>query len=360
MPDIHDEIEVLLRQAEQAARDGHQGQALGNLDAAENLIGTLPPDDNLYSREMTIKIWNNRGIVFKNMENFDESAACFSNALKLLGEDGGLNPKLKVGVHLNLANLMSRKRQYNSALEHFQQALDSASILQEGEDSDIKCKIHNNLALFYCNFGERDKAQAELDKCLEIKGGDEFHIDFERERRGWIRTNLGLIHSELADERELSDEAEAEALRRAALGFFREALDIYQHIGYSMMQARIMLNIAAVERRLGLKKEAIEILILARAIADKLHSERLQAMVLEKCINFHLTYGSSPFAGALDELFALLPKRLDPFAERTLRRIEDKARRAGQVELLKKIRRRLRSGEPTEGTKGQVDEPCKL
>jgi tetratricopeptide (TPR) repeat protein len=360
MPEIHDEIEALLHQAEQAARDGLQGQALGNLDAAENLIGKLPPADKLYAKELTIKIWNNRGIVFKNMESFDESAACFSKALNMIDEDGELNPKLKVGVHLNLANLMSRKRQYNFALEHFQQALDSASIIPDAEAADIKCKIHNNLALFYCNFGERDKAQAELDKCLETKGGDEFHIDFELERRAWIRTNLGLIHSELADERELSDEAEADTLRRAALGFFREALDIYQHIGYSMMQARIMLNVAAVERRLGMKKEAVEILISARAIADKLRSERLKAMVLEKCINFHLVYGSSPFVGALDELFALLPKRLDPFAERTLRRIEDKARRAGQVELLKKIRRRLRSGEPTEGAKGEVDEPCKL
>ena len=360
MPDIHEEIEALLRQAEQAARDGHQGQALGCLDTAEGLVGDLPPGDTLAAKELTIKIWNNRGIVFKNMENFDESTACFNNALKLIDQDGNLNPKLKVGVHLNLANLMSRKRQYNSALEHFHLALDSASILPEGEASDIICKIHNNLALFFCNFGERDKAQAELDKCLEIKGGDEFHIDFERERRAWIRTNLGLIHSELADEKELSDEAEAETLRRAALTFFREALDIYQHIGYSMMQARIMLNIATVERRLGMKKEAVEILISARAIADKVRSERLQAMVLEQCINFHLAYGSSPFAGALDELFALLPKRLDPFAERTLRRIEDKARRTGQAELLKKIRRRLRSGRPTEGSKGEVDEPVKL
>ena len=258
MPDIREEIDSLMRQAEQSARDGLQGQALDCLDAAEKNIEQLPPEDDLYARELSIKILNNRGIVFKNMENFDESSSCFQNALRLIEEDGGLNPKLKVGVHLNLANLMSRKRQYNQALEQFHKALESVSTLPENEAPDITCKIHNNMALFYCNFGEREKAQAELDICLDIKGSEEFQIDFDSERRAWIWTNLGLIHSELADERELSDDAGAEALWRAALGFFRQGFDIYQNIGYHFRQATTLLNIAAMERRLGLKKEAVE------------------------------------------------------------------------------------------------------
>ncbi len=361
MPDDRERIEESLRQAAQSAREGLQGLALDGLDAAEDLVEHLPTEDADYAREIKVKILNNRGIVFKNMDNFDESEACFMKALKLIEEDTALNPKLKVGVLLNIANLMSRRRQYTQAVDHFDLALKAASALPEKEASDIKAKIHNNKALFYCNFGERDNAQMELDKCLQVRGSDEFRIDFDSERKAWIRTNLGLIHSELAEEKELSDDSEAEALWRAAHGFFREALEIYQGIDYSLMQARTLLNIAHVERRLGMRKEAVENLIAARAIADRLRSDRLRAMVLEKCVNFHLFFGSSPFAGALDELFALVPKRMDPFFERILRRIEDKARRAGQVELLRKVRLRLRSiSSPTEINKGEVDETCAI
>jgi tetratricopeptide (TPR) repeat protein len=352
-----EKIEGRLRDAEQSAKDGLHGRALDYLDAAEELVDQLAQEDEIRSKEYGIKILNNRGIVFKNLENFDESEECFLKALNFLERNGDLNMKLPVGVHLNLANLLSRKRQYNPALEHFRKALEAAEELDEKEAADIKSKIHNNLALFYCNFGERGKAQQELDKCLECKGGDEFRIDFRKEREAWIRTNLGFIHSELADENELRDESGAGTLRRAALGFFREALEIYRTIGYGLLEARTLLSIATVERRLGMKKEAIENLNLALGIAERLRSERLKAMVLEQCVNFHLSQTASPFGGALDELFALLAKREGPFAERILRRIEDRARRAGKTETRGRIRQKLLGESDAQDERGKVDDP---
>ncbi len=357
MSEISEKIDHNLKDAELSARDGLHGQALEYLEAAEQSVDEL--DDMASAREFRIKILNNRGIIFKNLENFDESQSCFKKALSLINENGGLKGKLPVGVHLNLANLLSRKRKYNDALVHFNNALDAADKLSERDAVDLKCKIHNNLALFYCNFGDRDKAQAELDKCLEYRGQDDFHIDFGKERQAWILTNLGLIHSELADEKELSDQAEAATLRRASLGFFRNALDIYKGIGYGVMEARTLLNIAVVERRLDNKKESTENLNFARAIAERLRSDKLKAMVLEQCVNFHLQDPTSPFKGALEELFALLSGRNEPLAERILRRIEDRARRAGQTEVLRKIRQRLRSEGTGKAARDKVDDPVR-
>jgi tetratricopeptide (TPR) repeat protein len=357
MSEIVGKIEKFLKDAEQSARDGLHGRALDYLDAAEELIAGMPAIDENQAEEYRIKILNNRGIVFKNLENFDESEACFRKALSLIEEDGGLNPKLRVGVHLNLANLLSRRRLFNPALDHFHKALEAADNLKEQVAADIKCKIHNNLALFYCNFGERAKAQEELDKCLEYKGGDEFRIDFDRERQAWIRTNLGFMHSELADEKELTDDEESGTLRRAALGFFREALEIYRNIGYGLMEARTLLNIASVERRLGMKKEAVENINKSLEIANRLESERLKVMVLEQCVNYHLNTTASPFGDALDELFGLLSKSRDPFAERILRRIEDRARRAGRAEVCIRIRQKLRAAANVQGAREHVDEP---
>jgi len=356
MSETKEKIDEFLKSAEQSAKDGLHGQALQYLETAEEMLNRMPTEEKVLADELMVKILNNRGIVFKNSENFDESRECFRKALHIIGKDGNLNPKLPVGVHLNLANLLSRKRQYNQALDHFNKALAAAGMLDEKEAADIKCKIHNNLALFHCNFGERDKAHAELDKCLEHKGGDEFHIDSDKERRAWIRTNLGLIHSELADENELTDTSASDTLRRAALGFFREALEIYNSINSSLMEARTLLNIAVVERRLGMKKEAIEHLNVATAIAERLRSVRLKAMVLEQCINFHLNYPTAQFSGALDELFALLTKRSDPFAERILRRIEERARREGKGDVLRRIRQKLRSDSTGKGRKNEADD----
>ena len=356
MSETKEKIDEFLKSAEQSAKDGLHGQALQYLETAEEMLSGMPVEEKVLADELLVKILNNRGIVFKNSENFDESRECFRKALHIIEKDGGLNPKLPVGVHLNLANLLSRKRQYNQALEHFNKALAAAGMLDEKEAADIKFKIHNNLALFYCNFGERDKANAELDKCLEHKGGDEFHIDFGKERRAWIRTSLGFIHSELADENEFTDSSASDTLRRAARGFFREALEIYNSINSSLMEARTLLNIAVVERRLGMKKEAIEHLNVAKAIAERLRSVRLKAMVLEQCVNFHLNSPATQFSGSLDELFALLSKRADPFAERILRRIEEKARREGKGDVLRRIRHKLRSDSTGQGRKNEADD----
>ena len=49
MPDAREKIEELMRQAEQSARDGLQGQALDYLDAAEKLIDQLTTEDDYWS-----------------------------------------------------------------------------------------------------------------------------------------------------------------------------------------------------------------------------------------------------------------------------------------------------------------------
>ncbi len=357
MSNATEKVSEYLCMAEHSARDGLHGLALEHLEAAEELLDGIPEDERTVTDELRVKILNNRGIVFKNSENFDESRECFLKALHLIDKNDLINPKLPVGVYLNLANLLSRKRQFNPALEHFKNALDAAEKLDEKEASDIKCKIHNNLALFYCNFGEREKANAELDKCLEFKGSDEFRIDFEKERHAWIRTNLGFIHSELADEKELTDTSASSTLRRAALGFFREALDIYHSINNGFMEARTLLSITVVERRLGMKKDAAGHLDNALYIAERLRSEKLKAMVLEQCVIFHFSFPTPQFSGSLDELFTLLEKGPSHFAERILRRIEERARRAGKPDVLRRIRRKLRSDSGGQGARDGVDNP---
>ncbi len=117
--------------------------------------------------------YHNLGIMYMEVQNYDEAVDCFESALEIFGEEEDLDKQLF--LHLQLGELYSARQDWKTALLNFHYA----SEIQE-ENSEALSKTYLYIVTILIKMNEHDKAIEYYEKAMPIileKGDIEYRSD---------------------------------------------------------------------------------------------------------------------------------------------------------------------------------------
>ncbi|MEE0895017.1 MAG: tetratricopeptide repeat protein [Bacteroidales bacterium] len=163
--------------------------------------------------EITAGSYNNIGIVYHKLGDFDKALEYHFKALKIRKEVLGENHSDTAMSYDNIGIVYSYLGEYDKALEYGFKALEIRKYVL-GENNLDTASSYNNIGLVYANFGEYEKALEYYNKALEIRKAvlGENHPD-----TAMSYNNIGLVYSNLG-------------YWGKALEYYNKALEIYKAV----------------------------------------------------------------------------------------------------------------------------------
>lgn len=134
--------------------------------------------------------YNRMGLVYLELNNFDEALGNCLKALDVFTKAEGVNTRNVAAVYNSIASIYSRKCDYNNALDYYYRTL---SICERvlGDTHTLTATAYTNIGLVYQKKGEFDKALKYSIRGLEIRNKllDDNHI-----HNAQSYTNLSSIY----------------------------------------------------------------------------------------------------------------------------------------------------------------------
>jgi tetratricopeptide (TPR) repeat protein len=334
------DIKLLLKESQELAQSGRTKDALRVLEQAENNIRNLECVGEI-DRELELgRIYNNRGIAFKNMKAWDKSAACYEEALlHLAGSKKDANRE-RIGVEINLAILRTRQKDKKKALEGFERAEKLAPSFKGKEYDELMSKILTNQVQLHLEFNEIEKAREILDRASAFSG---FRDKVGRkEKQVRVSAQLGQLVARHADNVEKPYSKE---YSRQAVKLFEEAGKLYTELG--MWRDSLVQNLNRAEALIALGSYDDATKALERIIDESRErgeyslwssaTAKLLDIAILKC-DEHLVIAK------LDEVLAAADPLPEIARKDFLESLESRLRLGGCAALVEKVRTYRSSG----------------
>ena len=145
--------------------------------------------------ETTARSYNNIGIVYANLGDYDKALEYLFKALEIKKDVLGENKSDTASSYNNIGVVYRNLGEYDKALEYYFKALEIEKEVL-GENHPDTASSYNNIGVVYKNLGDYDKALEYHFKALEIKKDvlGENHPD-----TAGSYVNIGIVYDELGN-----------------------------------------------------------------------------------------------------------------------------------------------------------------
>ena len=181
--------------------------------------------------------YNNLGIAYFDLGDFQQAIECYTQSLNIIKEVG--YKEWEGDTSCNLANAYYLVGDFQKAREYYLQSLGLAKGLGE---RDLQERIYGNLGLTYYSVGDFKQAIECHIKYLSI-----VKAQMSRTKEGIAYGNLGIAHSKLGNFKE-------------AIEYHKQQLSIAKEVGDRAEEGRAYGNLGIAYRGMGGIKQAIEYL----------------------------------------------------------------------------------------------------
>ena len=242
--------------------------------------------------ETTADAYNNIGVVFDNLGDYDKALEYYFKALEIRKEVLGEKHTDTASSYSNIGIVYDDLGEYNEALKFHNKALE---IRKEGlgENHPDTAMSYNNIGIVYYNLEDYDKALEFHNKALEI-----FKEVLGEKHRDTARSynNIGFVYDELGD-------------YDKALEYFIKALEIFKEVlGENHPDtASSYNNIGVVYDELGDNDKALEYYFKALEIQKDVLGENHPDTAMSYC-NIGVVYGN---LGEYDKALEYFNKALE-------------------------------------------------
>ena len=221
---------ILLSMGKTASLSGDYPLALDYFSQAEK---ALKEANNFVE---LAKAYINKGIVYKNMSEFDQSIEAY-NAAQAIAEEHGLVDQL-AGAAASRASTFFSMGDFKKSMENYQQAKD---IYEKLNDSLSYAKMMLSISNIYWKWDQNELA---LEILLEAKKVFEDKKDLDE--LGRALNNLGRMYYQDFNDNTL------------ALDYYQQSLSIREKLGNQLGMAIVLANIGNVYRGNGQMDKAFE------------------------------------------------------------------------------------------------------
>ena len=157
------------------------------LDLNISILGENHPE--------TARIYNNIGLVYSFIGDYDRALECYAKALEIrLSIDEDDNTEIAVNYN-NVGLVYYSLGDYDRALEHFMKALNIQWPVLGKNHPDLS-RTYNNTGLVYYSLGDYDKALEYYEKALKISLSEQKDNDINVATN---YNNIGLVYYSLGD-----------------------------------------------------------------------------------------------------------------------------------------------------------------
>lgn len=161
--------------------------------AVHHFIESLKIKEKIYTtdspehKKLISTSYNNIGLVFERIKNYDEAIVYYNKALSAAIPIG--DSALLAQYYNNIGVAYDRKEMYEEALKYY---LNAAAIMETRRKGNPLARIYSNLGIIYQNMDESQKALEYSQKALEIfkTTGDNLNYAITLSKTGFILLNL--------------------------------------------------------------------------------------------------------------------------------------------------------------------------
>ena len=181
------------------------------------------------------KVYNNLGVAYFHLGDFQQAIECFTQSLNIVQEFGYKECEKKASC--NLANAYYLVGDFQKAIKYYLQSL---RLAKEVRDRDLQGYIYGKLGVTCYNVGDFKQAIECHKKHLSI-----VKALGSRAEEGMAYCNLGVVHSELGNFKQ-------------AVECHKQQLSIAKEVGDKVVERKAYGNLGNAYSRMGNFKQAIE------------------------------------------------------------------------------------------------------